>query len=84
MAGRLSNVAQTSFLRLRTSMSLLVSKHIVPEIPLPVNDKLVWDSSPLFPKPFIERIANIVGKYEALAWLTGGLSCFVGLGLLVM
>ncbi|PRQ48585.1 hypothetical protein RchiOBHm_Chr2g0112371 [Rosa chinensis] len=37
-----------------------------------------------FPKPCIDRIAYTVGKYEALAWLTGGLSCFVGLGLLAV
>ncbi|XP_061996580.1 NADH dehydrogenase [ubiquinone] 1 beta subcomplex subunit 8, mitochondrial-like [Rosa rugosa] len=91
MAGRLSSVTSkimggngvvhcsvTFFLQLR------VDKHIVPDRPLPVNDELVWDNGTPFPKPYIDRIADTVGKYEALAWLTGGLSYFVGLGLLAV
>nr|POF09594.1 nadh dehydrogenase [ubiquinone] 1 beta subcomplex subunit 8, mitochondrial [Quercus suber] len=38
---------------------------------LPVNDELI-------------ALLNTVGKYEALAWLCGGLSCFAGLGLLAV
>ncbi|XWS49757.1 hypothetical protein CRYUN_Cryun12cG0030200 [Craigia yunnanensis] len=85
MAGRLSNVASrimggngivsrsvASSLRLRSGMSL----------PLPVNDELIWDNGTAFPEPCIDRIADTVGKYEALAWLCGGLSFFASLGLL--
>ncbi|KAB2612647.1 NADH dehydrogenase [ubiquinone] 1 beta subcomplex subunit 8 [Pyrus ussuriensis x Pyrus communis] len=97
MAGRLSSVASrimggsdivlrsaASSLRLRASMGLPVSKHIVPDRPLPINDELVWDNGTPFPEPFIDRIANTVRKYEALAWLCGGLSCFAGLGMLAV
>ncbi|XP_050263707.1 NADH dehydrogenase [ubiquinone] 1 beta subcomplex subunit 8, mitochondrial isoform X3 [Quercus robur] len=97
MAGRLSNVASrimggngvvcrsvASSLRLRAGMGLPVGKHIVPDKPLPVNDELVWDNGTPFPEPCIDRIADTVGKYEALAWLCGGLSCFAGLGLLAV
>ncbi|KAL6134184.1 hypothetical protein ACLB2K_066417 [Fragaria x ananassa] len=97
MAGRLSSAASkimggngvvhrsvASSLRLRAGMGLPVGKHIVPDRPLPVNDELTWDNGTPFPEPCIDRIADTVGKYEALAWLTGGLSCFVGLGLLAV
>ncbi|CAL5359865.1 unnamed protein product [Camellia sinensis] len=97
MAGRLSLVASrimggngvasrsvASSLRLRSGMGLPVGKHIVPDKPLPVNDELVWDNGTAFPEPCIDRIADTVGKYEALAWLCGGLSFFAGLGLLAV
>uniref|UniRef100_M1A0Y0 NADH dehydrogenase [ubiquinone] 1 beta subcomplex subunit 8, mitochondrial n=1 Tax=Solanum tuberosum TaxID=4113 RepID=M1A0Y0_SOLTU len=51
---------------------------------LHVNDELTWDNGTPFPEPCIDRIADTVGKYEALAWLCGGLSCFVGIGLLAV
>ncbi|XP_057519112.1 NADH dehydrogenase [ubiquinone] 1 beta subcomplex subunit 8, mitochondrial-like isoform X3 [Amaranthus tricolor] len=57
---------------------------IVPEwafLLLPVNDELVWDNGTPFPEPCIDRIADTVGKYEALAWLCGGLGFFATLGL---
>ncbi|XP_021604346.2 NADH dehydrogenase [ubiquinone] 1 beta subcomplex subunit 8, mitochondrial isoform X1 [Manihot esculenta] len=95
MAGRLSNVASrimggngvvgrsvAASLRLRSGMGLPVGKHIVPEKPLPVNDELVWDNGTPFPEPCIDRIADTVGKYEALAWMCGGLGFFATLGLL--
>ncbi|XP_057519110.1 NADH dehydrogenase [ubiquinone] 1 beta subcomplex subunit 8, mitochondrial-like isoform X1 [Amaranthus tricolor] len=94
MAGRLSKVATTilggngvvsrsvgSSLRHRAGMGLPVGKHIVPNKPLPVNDELVWDNGTPFPEPCIDRIADTVGKYEALAWLCGGLGFFATLGL---
>ncbi|KAK2649113.1 hypothetical protein Ddye_016602 [Dipteronia dyeriana] len=97
MAGRLSNVASrfmgangvlgrsvSSSLRLRSGMGLPVGKHIVPNKPLEVNDELVWDNGTSLPEPCIDRIADTVGKYEALGWLLGGLSCFGSLGLLVV
>ncbi|KAH0648695.1 hypothetical protein KY285_033943 [Solanum tuberosum] len=97
MAGRLSNVATrimggngvvarsvASSLRTRAGMGLPVGKHIVPDKPLHVNDELTWDNGTPFPEPCIDRIADTVGKYEALAWLCGGLSCFVGIGLLAV
>ncbi|KAF8413003.1 hypothetical protein HHK36_000975 [Tetracentron sinense] len=97
MAGRLSNVASrimggngvvgrsiASSLRLRSGMGLPVGKHIVPDKPLPVNDELVWDNGTAFPEPCIDRIADTVGKYEALAWLCGGLGFFASLGLLAV
>ncbi|XP_057519111.1 NADH dehydrogenase [ubiquinone] 1 beta subcomplex subunit 8, mitochondrial-like isoform X2 [Amaranthus tricolor] len=83
MAGRLSKVATTilggngvvsrsvgSSLRHRAGMGLPV-----------VNDELVWDNGTPFPEPCIDRIADTVGKYEALAWLCGGLGFFATLGL---
>ncbi|TQD80239.1 hypothetical protein C1H46_034220 [Malus baccata] len=97
MARRLSSVASrimggsgivscsaTSSLHLWAGMGLPVGKHIAPDRPLPVNDELVWDNGMLFPEPCINRIADTVGKYEALAWLCEGLSCFAGLGLLAV
>ncbi|KAJ4956124.1 hypothetical protein NE237_012907 [Protea cynaroides] len=97
MAGRLSNVASrimggnsivarsvATSLRLRSGMGLPVGKHIVPDKPVPVNDELVWDNGTPFPEPAIDRIADTVGKYEALAWLCGGLSFFASLGLLAV
>ncbi|KAE8055943.1 hypothetical protein FH972_012751 [Carpinus fangiana] len=97
MAGRLSKVASTimggngvvgrsvaSSLRLRSGMGLPVGKHIVPDKPLHVNDELVWDNGTAFPEPCIDRIADTVGKYEALAWLCGGLGFFASLGLLAV
>ncbi|KAJ6946520.1 hypothetical protein NC651_001293 [Populus alba x Populus x berolinensis] len=97
MAGRLSNVASrimggngvvsrsvASSLRLRSGMGLPVGKHIVPDKPISVNDELTWDNGTAFPEPCIDRIADTVGKYEALAWLCGGLGFFASLGLLVV
>ncbi|XP_010518861.1 PREDICTED: NADH dehydrogenase [ubiquinone] 1 beta subcomplex subunit 8, mitochondrial-like [Tarenaya hassleriana] len=94
MAGRLSGVASRimggngvvarsvgSSLRQRAGMGLPVGKHIVPDKPLPVNDELVWDNGTAFPEPCVDRIADTVGKYEALGWLCGGLGFFVTLGL---
>ena len=46
--------------------------------------RALWDNGTPFPEPWIDRIADTVGKYEALAWLCGGLSCFAGLGLFVV
>ncbi|KAL0446255.1 UNVERIFIED_CONTAM: NADH dehydrogenase [ubiquinone] 1 beta subcomplex subunit, mitochondrial [Sesamum latifolium] len=97
MAGRLSHVASrimggngivsrsaAASLRQRSGMGLPVGKHIVPDKPLPVNDELVWDNGTAFPEPCIDRIADTVGKYEALAWLCGGLGFFASLGLLAV
>ncbi|XP_022852704.1 NADH dehydrogenase [ubiquinone] 1 beta subcomplex subunit 8, mitochondrial-like isoform X1 [Olea europaea var. sylvestris] len=97
MAGRLSHVASrimggsgiaarsvATSLRQRSGMGLPVGKHIVPDKPLPVNDELVWDNGTAFPEPCIDRIADTVGKYEALAWLCGGLGFFASLGLLAV
>ncbi|EPS58672.1 hypothetical protein M569_16139, partial [Genlisea aurea] len=96
-AGRLSHVASrilggncaisrstAASLRRRAGMGLPVGKHIVPDKPLPVNDELVWDNGTPFPEPCIDRIADTVGKYEALAWLCGGLGFFASLGLLAV
>ncbi|CAF2142783.1 unnamed protein product [Brassica napus] len=97
MAGRLSGVASrimggngivarsaASSLRQRAGMGLPVGKHIVPDKPLSVNDELMWDNGTAFPEPCIDRIADTVGKYEALGWLCGGLSFFAGLGMLAV
>ncbi|CAI0494892.1 unnamed protein product, partial [Linum tenue] len=97
MAGRLSNVASrimggngvvmrsaAASLRGRAGMGLPVGRHIVPNKPLAVNDELVWDNGTNLPEPCIDRIADTVGKYEALAWLCGGLSFFASLGLLAV
>ncbi|KAF6173700.1 hypothetical protein GIB67_021796 [Kingdonia uniflora] len=95
MAGRLSNVASqimggngvvgrsvANTLRLRAGMGLPTGSHIVPTRPLPVNDELIWDNGTPYPETCIDRIADTVGKYEALGWLCGGLSVFASLGLL--
>ncbi|KAG4933161.1 hypothetical protein JHK87_047163 [Glycine soja] len=97
MAGRLTNAASrilggngvvyrsvASSLRLRSGMGLPVGKHYVPDKPLPMNEELLWDNGTAFPEPCIDRIADTVGKYEALAWLCGGLSFFASLGLLAV
>ncbi|XP_074317374.1 NADH dehydrogenase [ubiquinone] 1 beta subcomplex subunit 8, mitochondrial-like [Silene latifolia] len=94
MAGKLTKVASSilggngvvlrsvgSSLRQRAGMGLPVGKHIVPDKPLHTNDELTWDNGTPFPEPCIDRIAETVGKYEALAWLCGGLSCFAAIGL---
>ncbi|XP_051115093.1 NADH dehydrogenase [ubiquinone] 1 beta subcomplex subunit 8, mitochondrial [Andrographis paniculata] len=73
-----------SSLRQRSGMGLPVGKHIVPDKPLPVNDELVWDNGTPFPEPCIDRIADNIGKYEALAWMCGGLGFFASLGLLAV
>ncbi|PRQ57155.1 hypothetical protein RchiOBHm_Chr1g0345201 [Rosa chinensis] len=65
-------------------MGLPIDKHIIPERPLHVNDELIWDNGIPFPEPCIDRIVDTVGKCEALARLTGGLSSFFGLGLLAV
>nr|GMC80950.1 NADH dehydrogenase [ubiquinone] 1 beta subcomplex subunit 8, mitochondrial [Ipomoea batatas] len=97
MAGRLSQAAAhimggrglvarsvASSLRTRAGMGLPVGEHIVPDKPLPVNDELMWDNGTPFPEPCVDRIADTVGKYEALAWLCGGLGFFASLGLLAV
>ena len=94
MAGRLTAVGSrilgghgaaarsaASALRHRAGMGLPVGNHIVPDKPLPVNDELVWDNGTPFPEPCVDRLAPHIGKYEALAWLCGGLSFFAALGL---
>ncbi|XVE65056.1 hypothetical protein DITRI_Ditri07aG0151700 [Diplodiscus trichospermus] len=73
-----------SSLRLRSGMGLHVGKHILPDKPLPVNDELIWDNGTAFPEPCIDRIADTIGKYEALAWMCGGLSFFASLGFLAL
>ncbi|PQQ07671.1 NADH dehydrogenase [Prunus yedoensis var. nudiflora] len=96
MAGRLSSVASKIMggnglspvpslpLSSRAGMGLPVGKHIVPNRPLQVNDELIWTTARRFPNPVFDRIADTVGKYEALAWLCGGLSFFASLGLLAV
>ncbi|KAK9148123.1 hypothetical protein Scep_006880 [Stephania cephalantha] len=97
MAGRLSRVGSrimggnsmvarsiANSLRLRSGMGLPVGRHIVPDKPLPIQDELVWDNGSALPEPCIDRIADTVGKYEALAWLCGGLGFFASLGLLAV
>ncbi|KAK4486386.1 hypothetical protein RD792_009059 [Penstemon davidsonii] len=97
MAGKLTHVASrilggngvvprsiASSLRQRSGMGLPVGRHIVPDKPLPVNDELMWDNGTSLPEPCIDRIADTVGKYEALAWLCGGLGFFASLGLLAV
>ncbi|CAL9752438.1 unnamed protein product [Musa acuminata subsp. burmannicoides] len=97
MAGRLSGVASrimggngvaarsaASALRSRSGMGFPLGKHIVPDKPLPDDHDLLWDNGTPFPEPCIDRIAPTVGKYEALAWLCGGLSFFASLGLLAV
>ncbi|KAE8731155.1 NADH dehydrogenase 1 beta subcomplex subunit 8 [Hibiscus syriacus] len=74
--------SSSSSLRIHSGMGLPVGKRIVPEKPLPVNDELIWDNGTTFPEPCIDRIADIVGKYKALAWMCGGLSFFTSLGIL--
>uniref|UniRef100_I1QVR9 NADH dehydrogenase [ubiquinone] 1 beta subcomplex subunit 8, mitochondrial n=1 Tax=Oryza glaberrima TaxID=4538 RepID=I1QVR9_ORYGL len=73
--------AAASALRHRAGMGLPVGRHIVPDKPLPTNDELVWDNGTPFPEPCIDRLAPHIGKYEALAWLCGGLGFFATLGL---
>lgn len=73
--------AAASALRNRAGMGLPAGRHIVPNKPLPENDELVWDNGTPFPEPCIDRLAPHIGKYEALAWLCGGLSFFAVLGL---
>ncbi|KAG8092494.1 hypothetical protein GUJ93_ZPchr0012g20389 [Zizania palustris] len=93
MAGRLTAVgsrilgghgavarAAGSALRHRAGMGLPVGRHIVPDQPLPTNDELVWDNGTPFPEPCVDRLAPHIGKYEALAWLCGGLGFFAALG----
>ncbi|PWZ54831.1 NADH dehydrogenase [ubiquinone] 1 beta subcomplex subunit 8, mitochondrial [Zea mays] len=72
--------AAAAALRHRAGMGLPVGRHIVPDKPLPVNDELVWDNGTPFPEPCIDRLAPHIGKYEALAWLCGGLGFFAALG----
>ncbi|KAK1300702.1 hypothetical protein QJS10_CPB13g01568 [Acorus calamus] len=74
----------TSTLRHRSGMGLPVGKHNVPEKPLPIHTELIWDNGTAFPEPCVDRLAPMIGKYEALAWLCGGLSFFAGLGLLAV
>nr|GEZ84101.1 NADH dehydrogenase [ubiquinone] 1 beta subcomplex subunit 8, mitochondrial [Tanacetum cinerariifolium] len=87
MAGRLSSQIMgqngvvrrtvTSSLCLSSCMGLPIGKHIVPDAPFKfcdsVNYELVWDNGTSFPEPCIDRIADTVGKHEALGWLCGGL-----------
>lgn len=73
--------AAASALRHRAGMGLPAGRHIVPDKPLPTNDELVWDNGTPFPEPCVDRLAPHIGKYEALAWLCGGLSFFAALGL---
>uniref|UniRef100_F1BXA1 NADH dehydrogenase [ubiquinone] 1 beta subcomplex subunit 8, mitochondrial n=1 Tax=Wolffia arrhiza TaxID=161111 RepID=F1BXA1_WOLAR len=89
MAGRLNRIlggsgliGRSSSLRSRSGMGLPVGRHIVPDRTLPENDELVWDNGTPFPEPCIDRLAPHIGKYEALAWLCGGLGFFASLGLL--
>lgn len=91
MAARLSSMASkitgrngvvnrsvTASLRHRADMGLPVGKHTVPDRPLPVKDEFVRDNGTPFSEPRIERIADTVGKYVTLAWLSGGLSSLIG------
>lgn len=86
LMGRNSVVSRSvaKSLPLRSGMGLPVGKPIVPNKPLKVNDELIWDNGTPFPEPCVDRIADTVGEYEALAWLCGGLSFFASLGLLAV
>ncbi|XP_073001186.1 NADH dehydrogenase [ubiquinone] 1 beta subcomplex subunit 8, mitochondrial isoform X2 [Typha latifolia] len=97
MAGRLSSVGSrilggngvvarsaSGSLLTRSGLGLPVGKHIVPDKPVPTHDELVWDNGTPFPEPCIDRLAPHIGKYEALAWLCGGLGFFASLGLLAV
>ncbi|KMZ58721.1 hypothetical protein ZOSMA_74G00620 [Zostera marina] len=82
--GLVGRSASSSVLRTRSGLGLPVGRHIVPEKTLPEEDELDWDNGTPFPEPCVDRIASTVGKYEALAWMCGGLSFFAGLGLLAV
>ncbi|XP_078446036.1 NADH dehydrogenase ubiquinone 1 beta subcomplex subunit [Wolffia australiana] len=89
MAARLTRImggsgliGRSAALRSRSGMGLPVGKHIVPDRALPEHDELIWDNGTPFPEPCIDRLAPHIGKYEALAWLCGGLGFFASLGLL--
>lgn len=82
--GLVGRSTTSSTLLTRSGMGLPVGKHIVPDKPLPVQDELIWDNGTPFPEPCVDRLAPNVDKYEALAWLLGGLGCFAAVGLLAV
>uniref|UniRef100_A0A7I4C3Z5 NADH dehydrogenase [ubiquinone] 1 beta subcomplex subunit 8, mitochondrial n=1 Tax=Physcomitrium patens TaxID=3218 RepID=A0A7I4C3Z5_PHYPA len=69
-----------SAMRLRAGAGLPVGSMEVPAHPLPENAELIWDDGSPFPEPCLDNVAPMVGKYEALAWLLGGMGLFAGIG----
>jgi hypothetical protein len=70
----------TTVLRTRSGAGLPLGSLPPPTAPLDENDELIWDDGNPFPEPCIDDVAPMVGKYEALAWTTGGLGFFVLVG----
>ncbi|KAH9314714.1 hypothetical protein KI387_023341, partial [Taxus chinensis] len=79
-----ARAAATGSLRTRSGMGLPVGTLPPPDKPLPVQDELIWDDGSAYPEPVLDRVGPMVGKYEALAWLCGGLSFFGLVGLLAV
>eukprot|EP00249_Psilotum_nudum_P036248 c6647_g1_i1 orf=333-695(+) len=69
---------------LRSGMGMPVGRLPPPSSPLPEEDELTWDDGSAYPEPCIDNIAPTVGKYEALAWLCGGLGFFALVGCLAV
>lgn len=93
MAGRMMGMlrggmvarAASGSLRLRSGMGVPVGTTPPPDKPLHIQHELIWDDGSAYPEPALDRIAAPqVGKYEALAWLCGGLSFFGLVGLLAV
>lgn len=78
------NVIGRPYMPLRSGMGLPVGPQIVPDGPLDEEDELIWDDGSRHPEFCLTDSAPMVGKYEALAWLCGGLSFFGLVGLLAV
>ncbi|GAQ79562.1 hypothetical protein KFL_000330080 [Klebsormidium nitens] len=50
-----------------------------PSSPLPESDELTWDDGSATPEPCLDIVAPTLTKYEALAYLSLGLSGFAAL-----
>ncbi|KAG0555131.1 hypothetical protein M758_12G149300 [Ceratodon purpureus] len=68
-----------SAMRLRGGAGMPVGVMEAPSAPLPENAELIWDDGSPFPEPCLDNVAPMVGKFEALAWVTGGMGLFAGI-----
>ncbi|KAI5078314.1 hypothetical protein GOP47_0005985, partial [Adiantum capillus-veneris] len=75
------NVIGRPYMPLRSGMGLPVGPQQVPNEPLPEDAETVWDDGSRHPE-FCLDTHDYIGKWEALAWLCGGLSIYGLVGFL--
>ncbi|GBG90602.1 hypothetical protein CBR_g50946, partial [Chara braunii] len=61
---------------IRGGGGLPVATGAPPTKPLDEHEELIWDDGTVNPEPALDEVAPMIGKYEALAYVSMGLGFF--------